>query len=210
MKYSVESRIAKGFGKRGNTVKRLPDDLAQKLLAAGEHLGGTNLDISIDDMAKLADVPRATLYYYFSGKEDLVSFFLADKMERGSIAIQKALASEGSVVERLERTLVAVMEVMNEHPTLCTEMPVAVKEAGKFESIVNDAERMMIAPFRELLIEGRATGELKVPDPSMTAISLLGAVNMVAMFQLVANGTLDVEGTAKTLIPQLLDGIVAR
>ena len=191
-------------------MKRLPEDLAQKLIAAGEHLSGTNLDVSIDDMAKLADVPRATLYYYFSGKDDLVGFFLADKMERGSIAIQKALASEGSVVQRLERTLTAIMEVMNEHPTLCTEMPVAVKESGKYETLMMEAERMMIAPFRELLIEGKATGELKVQDPAMTAISLLGAVNMVAMFQLVADGTMDVDGTASMLIPQLLEGIVAK
>ena len=133
-------------------MKRLPEDLAQKLLDASEHLEGTNLDVSIDEMAKLADVPRATLYYYFSGKDDLVGFFLADKVHRGSVAIQKAVASEGTVVERLERTLVAMMEVMNAHPTLCTEMPGAVKDAAKYESLVGDAERMMIALFRELLI----------------------------------------------------------
>lgn len=191
-------------------MKRLPEDLAQKLLEASNHLGGTNLDVSIDDIAKLADVPRATLYYYFSGKEDLIGFFLSDKLDRASVAIQKAIASEGTVVARLERTLMAMMGAMSEHPTLCTEMPAAIKEAGKYESLVGDAERMMIAPFRELLIEGKATGELVIGDVNTAAIALLGAVNMVAMFQLVQSGSIDIEATNETLIPQLIQGVIPR
>ena len=82
-------------------MKRPPEELAEKLLAVSDQLSGTDLDVSIDDIAKMADVPRATLYYYFSGKEDLISFFLSDKLHRASVAIGKAVAGEGTVVERL-------------------------------------------------------------------------------------------------------------
>lgn len=191
-------------------MKRLPEDLAQKLLEASEQLSGTNLDVSIDDVAQLADIPRATLYYYFSGKDDLLGFFLSDKLDRASVAVQKAIASEGTVVERLERTLGSVMQVMAEHPTLCTEMPVAIKEAGKFADVVNGAERLMLSPFRELLIEGKAKGELAIPDVNTAAIALVGAVNMVAMFELVQTGTLDVARANKALIPQLIQGLLPR
>ena len=191
-------------------MKRLPEDISKKLVDASEKLSGTNLDISIDDIAQLADIPRATLYYYFSGKDDLIGFFLSDKLNRASVAIQKAINSEGTVVERLEKTLISVMEAMAEHPTLCTEMPAAIKEAGKYEDVVNGADRLMLAPFRELLIEGRATGELVIPDVNTAAIALMGAVNMVAMFQLVQTGTLDVEKTNQALIPQLIQGLLPR
>ena len=191
-------------------MKRLPVDISKKLVDASEKLSGTNLDISIDDIAQLADIPRATLYYYFSGKDDLIGFFLSDKLNRASVAIQKAINSEGTVVERLEKTLISVMEAMAEHPTLCTEMPAAIKEAGKYEDVVNGADRLMLAPFRELLIEGRATGELVIPDVNTAAIALMGAVNMVAMFQLVQTGTLDVEKTNQALIPQLIQGLLPR
>lgn len=191
-------------------MKRLPEDISQKLLEASEKLSGTNLDVSIDDVAQLADIPRATLYYYFSGKDDLIGFFLSDKLNRASVAVQKAIASEGSVVERLERTLASVMQVMSEHPTLCTEMPVAIKESGKYEDVVNGADRLMLSPLRELLIEGKATGELSIPDISTAAIALMGAVNMVAMFELVQTGTLDVEKANKALVPQLIQGLLPR
>ncbi len=191
-------------------MKKLPEDLSRKLIEASEQLSGTNLDVSIDEIAQLADIPRATLYYYFSGKDDLIGFFLADKLNRASVAVQKAINSEGTVIERLEKTLGAVMAVMAAHPTLCTEMPVAIKEAGKYEDVVNGADRLMLAPFRELLIEGKATGELSIPDINTAAIALMGAVNMVAMFQLVQTGTLDVEKTNQALIPQLIQGLLPR
>lgn len=191
-------------------MKKVPEDISMKLIDASGKLSGTNLDISIDEMAQLAGVPRATLYYYFSGKDDLVGFFLTDKLNRAAAAVQKAINSEGSVVERLERTLASVMEVMAAHPTLCTEMPAAVRDAGKYEDVVNGAERLMLAPFRELLIEGKATGELIIPDVTTAAIALMGAVNMVAMFQLVQTGTLNVEKTNAALIPQLIRGLLPR
>jgi AcrR family transcriptional regulator len=191
-------------------MKRLPEDISQKLLEASEKLSGTNLDVSIDDVAQLADIPRATLYYYFSGKDDLIGFLLSDKLTRASVAVQKAIASGGTVVERLELTLGSVMQAMAEHPTLCTEMPGAIKDAGKFEDVVNGADRLMLAPFRELLIEGKATGELVIGDVNTAAIALLGAVNMVAMFQLVQTGTIDVDTTNDELIPQLIRGLLPR
>ncbi len=191
-------------------MKKLPEDLAAKLIDAGEQLSGTNLDVSIDEMAQLAEIPRATLYYYFSGKDDLISFFLQDKLNRASVAVQKAISKEGSVVERLEGALAAVLEVMAAHPTLCTEMPAAVRDAGKYEDVVNGADRLLLAPFRELLIEGKATGELVLSDVNTAAVALMGAVNMVAMFQLVQTGTLDVEKTNAALIPQLIQGLLPR
>ncbi len=191
-------------------MKKLPEDLAQKLLDASNQLSGTNFDVGIDDIAQMAGVPRATLYYYFSGKDDLIGFFLSDKLNRASVAVQKAIASEGSVVERLERTLISVMQAMAEHPTLCTEMPGAIKEAGKYEDVVNGADRLMLAPLRELLIEGKAAGELVIPDVNTAAIALMGAVNMVALFQLVQTGTIDVDKTNEALIPQLIDGLLPR
>lgn len=191
-------------------MKTPPEDLAQKLLAVSDQLTGTDLDISVDDIAKMADVPRATLYYYFSGKEDLVSFFLSDKLSRASVAIQKAVAGEGTLVERLEETLRSVMEVMAEHPALCTEMPGAVKEVAKYGEVVNEAERVMIAPFRELLIEGKASGELAIEDVDTAAVALLGAANMVGMFQLVQTGSIDVQHTNEVLIPMLIQGVLPR
>ena len=146
-------------------MKHPPEDLASKLIAASDQFVGTGLDVSIDDVALAAGVPRATLYYYFSGREDLVSFYLLHKLNSVGDAIAKAAAGEGSVRERLENMTREVLRAMAAQPALCTELPAALRTAGpNVTEIAGNAERVLMAPVRELLIEGRATGELAVAD----------------------------------------------
>lgn len=192
-------------------MKRLPEDLAAKLLDVSDELPkGRGFDITIDEMAKLAGIPRATLYYYFSGRADLVQFYLNDKLERTAQAIEKAAAGEGTLVERLESVLTAILHALAAHPRMCVELPAALKAIDEFEGVVANAQRWVLSPLREILIEGRTTGELVVPDVDLAAVSLVGALNMVGMFQIVTTGTFDAETTAQALVPQLMRGLLPR
>ena len=192
-------------------MKKPPDNLAMKLLEATDRLpeeGG--FDISIDEMARIVDVPRATLYYYFSGKDDLVEFYMNDKLERAAVAIEKAAAIEGDLVVRLEAVLMAILESLGKYPRMCVELPAAAKGLESFQSVMANAERWVVAPVREVLIEGRSTGVFDVVDPALTAVALMGALVQVGMFQVVSTGSIDVAATAEALVPQLLRGVAAR
>ena len=191
-------------------MRRPPDDLAQKLLDASEQFSGTGLDVSIDEVASMADVPRATLYYYFSGKDDLVAFFLNDKFTRVGDAVVKAVRSDGTVPERLDAALHAVLDALAAHPVICVELPAAVKQSGDYQEVMASVERVVVAPLRELLIEGRATGELEVPDPQTTAIALMGALTMVGMMQVVQTGTVDAATVGPDIIPLMINGLLKR
>ena len=192
-------------------MKWPPENLAQKLLEATDRLpekGG--FDISIDDMAKLLDVPRATLYYYFSGKDDLVEFYMNDKLERTAEAIEKAAAGGGGPSERLERVLRAILDSLAKYPRMCVELPAAAKGLDSFQSVMGNAERWVLAPLREILIEGRATGAFDVPDPAVTSVAMMGALVQVGMFQVISKGAIDADATAAALLPQILKGVSAR
>lgn len=192
-------------------MKPLPDDLATRLLEAAERLPqGDGFRASIEEMAKLSGVPRATLYYYFSGRDDLVQFFVNDKLERTAQAVEKAVAVEGSVVERLEAALVGILRAFAEYPRMCVELPGVVAETGTFGAVAANVRRAVLAPLRTLLEAGVATGELVVADPDFTAVSLAGALNMAAISQIVTTGALDADATARALVPQLIRGVVAR
>ena len=127
-------------------MKRPPDNIARKLLDATDRLpesGG--FDISIDEMAAVIGVPRATLYYYFSGKDDLVEFYLNDKLERTAEALEKAAAQEGNPEERLAGILVAIIESLAKYPRMCVELPAAAKGLDSFQSVMANAERWVMA-----------------------------------------------------------------
>ena len=191
-------------------MKTPPAELTARLIKVSDQLEGTEFDVTIDEVAKLADVPRATLYYYFSGKDDLIAFFLNEKFSLVRDAIAGAAASEGTVSERLTRAMTAILEGLEAHPPLCTELPIAVKRSGNMGEVLRNADRVIMTPLRELLIEGRATGELTVDDVELTATALMGALHFVGMMHLTTTGTLNAHAVADSLVPQLINGIRAR
>ena len=189
-------------------MKQPPEDLVEKLIGASDSFSGTGLDISMDDVAQAADVPRATLYYYFSGRDDLVNFYLTHKLESVSAAMQKAVASEGSVVDRFGAVVRAMLNAMAAQPALCTELPEALRRArSTFSEVAMKADVVMRQPLRDLLIEGRANGELDYEDLDLTIDAVLGAVGQVALIRLQMHGELDADSVGDRLIPLLMSGL---
>ena len=188
-------------------MKTPPDDIAERLVAISDELQGTGFDVTVDDVAKLADVPRATLYYYFSGKDDLVAFFLNHKIGLVETALADAARGEGGVGERVELALRAVLHAFAEHPVLCTDLPVAIHRAGNFQEVAARVDQVVLAPLRELLIEGKATGELRLREPSIVATAMVGALMQASFMQVAHSGAVDADGLAEELVPILLRGL---
>ncbi|MCZ6566745.1 MAG: TetR/AcrR family transcriptional regulator, partial [Actinobacteria bacterium] len=171
---------------------------------------GSGFDVSIEEAARIADIPRATLYYYFSGKDDLVEFYLNDLMDRTRAAIQKAAASEGTSADRLEQVMIAVIGSFAEYPKMCLELPSAIKSGQDHAALMANMDRSVMTPFREVLIEGRAAGELALIDVEVAADAIMGALHMVSMKSLIMEGVIDVEKLAGAVVPQLVNGFLPR
>lgn len=191
-------------------MKKPPEDLAEKLIAASSQFAGTGLDVSIDDVAQASGIPRATLYYYFAGKDDLLNFYLSEKLDTMSAAMEKALAAEGSVVDRLSGCIRAVLHAMAEQPALCIELPEALKRAKEnYSEVAMKADTVMRRPLRDLMIEGKATGELNVPDVDLAIDALNGAVGQVALTRLMSEDGFDPDAVADALIPLVVSGLTS-
>ncbi len=192
-------------------MKKVPEELAQKLLDASNEIPeGSGFDVSVDDIARLSDIPRATLYYYFSGKDDLVTFYVNDLMDRTRMAIQKAAASEGSAPERLTAVMRAVIGQFAEYPKMCLELPTAFKKGEEHAEVMANVDRSVMVPLRELLIEGRATGELVLTDVETAADAIMGALHMVSIKTLLTTGTIDPDELSDRVIPLLVTGLLPR
>jgi hypothetical protein len=80
---------------------------------------------------------------------------------------------------------------------------------GTAGQLMADVERTLMAPVRELLLEGQSTGELVFNDLMDTTLSLMGAVSTVSMAH-VALGTFEPDEIADRVVPQLLNGLHPR
>ena len=59
-------------------------------------------EFRIDEVAKAVEVPRATLYYYFPGKEHILAHLLASTLSEMAARLEAAASSDGTGRERLE------------------------------------------------------------------------------------------------------------
>ena len=78
-------------------MRQVPAKLASKLYGAAELIAERGLaDAKIDEIADAAGIPKATLYYYFSGKEEILAFLLGDMLKLIAGEVGNAVTSPGS------------------------------------------------------------------------------------------------------------------
>jgi len=186
-------------------VKQPPADLAERLWQVSDRFLALGSDLKIDDLAELTGVPRATIYYYFSGRDDVMSFLLAQKVERASVIVAEAAGGPGTPSDRLSRVFRAMLQQMADHPALCTRLLCWMTSAIAGQLVI-EAQGSLMAPVRALFVEGQASGEFAEIDPVDATTAVVGALSMVAMHHTV-RGDFDPDVVADTVIPRLLYGL---
>jgi TetR/AcrR family transcriptional regulator len=181
--------------------------MSERLHAVGGFVLAPDGAPSIDEVARMAGVPRTTLYYYFAGRDDLVDFLLFDKVERMGTRISSALDAETSSAGRLATLLRTVVETIADHPALCSALiaRLAVVPAG--HPLALEVAHRVLHPLAQLLREGCDTDEFDVDDPEVSANALYGAVSMAALSRSGRPEGIDAGALAASLLPQLLSSV---
>ena len=186
-------------------MKHPPADLTERLWQVSDQFLALGSDGKVDELAELSGVPRATIYYYFSGKDDVMSFLLAQKVERAGVVVAEAAMGDGPPIERLGRVFRVMLHQMADHPALCTRL-MCWMTTPTAEQLVIEAQNALLAPVRALFVEGQAAGDFPDLDPTDAITAVMGALAMVAMRHTL-NRDFNPDDVADTLIPCLLYGL---
>src|SRR5690349_7946327 len=104
----------------GSNMRQVPDAMAERLVAAATEFADRGFEATrIEDLAAVTGIPKATLYYYFDGKEDVLGFLLRRMLERADAAVSAAVAGPGSAAQRIAAVIDAQLGVMAEEPAVC-------------------------------------------------------------------------------------------
>ena len=149
---------------------------AEIVAAAERHFAERGFEATrLDDIAADVGIRRAAIFYHFGDKQELYAEVL-DEVFRGAIA---TLPSRGSVVERLEASLVGWIDYVARRPSVAR---LILREAANAqpgtESPFVRAGRAPVETFRSLIEEGVASGELKPRVDPHRFISLMGATTV--------------------------------
>jgi AcrR family transcriptional regulator len=191
-------------------MRTLPSSIAAKLGAAAELFAERGLDqTKMEDVAQATGVGKTTLYYYFTGKDDLLSYLLADALRAIAGAVEVAEAGTGSGAARLEAVIAAQLRVMNEHPAVCRALLSELGRAGRVPEIAEAIAAAYYEPVARVLAEGAADGSLRSGhDHEDALMAIFGAVTITGLHHLVRGEPIpDSAGRRVTAI--LMGGLAA-
>lgn len=162
-------------------MKNPPPDLAQRLLEVSEQVLYTDPPPRLEDVARLVGASRATLYYYFSGRDDLLSFLLTTHTQHGAQAVHDAVRPDDSPDKQLRAMVAALADYLGRHPGICAGLLGVLGGTGRMGEVLQANDARIATPLRELLARGRKTGAFAVDSPADAANAILGALLLAVL-----------------------------
>lgn len=192
-------------------MRPLPDGMRDKVLAAAQLFADHGLDATkMEDVATATGVPKATLYYYFEGKEDILAFLFKEVLDEVARAVDEAVQAEGRAVDRLRALVVAHLRVFEDLPAASLALQFDLGRAARIPLIDERIEAAYRGPVRQLLREGAADGSLRpVAHPRLVAVAVLGAVTTVGINAIALGPARPVEDVADDVLDLVLRGVGA-
>lgn len=182
--------------------------MAANLHGAADELLGSFDDLQMHDIAAAAGVARSSLYYYFTSKDDVLSFLLRSILEELTTATLEAATGPGTTADRLGAVIKAQLDHLNAHPAASQQLIANLGRAGKLPDIAAQVNEGFEAPVRRLLAEGAADGTFRsLPDEDLGATALFGAVLVIGLRALVVDGHIDTDRVLSMVGPMFWHGI---
>ncbi len=193
------SKPAQSFLGQLDTARHLADKTARRstrtrlaLLEAAQELFATRSieGVSVDDIARAADVAKGSLYNHFESKEALADALFG--MVRGHVAqlLDAAIDKSTPPPERLISGAFVILRFAIDHPE-------SVAALIKLSPQLLDEQAPLNVIARETIVEGLATGHFKGIPPDSATMLVIGA--MVVMLQ----DSIDRKKSVKRLIARI-------
>jgi len=193
-----------------HTVRPLPDRLASRLPAAAEVFAAAGIeDARIEDVAAATGIPKATLYYYFSGKEEVLAWLLEQILDSITREVERAIAAEGTAADRLRAVIRAQFATLAEHPATCRILLSETRRVDRLPEVSAALREAFHGPVERLLAEGARDGSLRSVDVETAAAATFGAISGVGTHYLLAEVELDPERWASDVEAIVLEGLRA-
>ena len=163
---------------------------------------------SMQDIADAVHLQKASLYYHFSSKQEILVAILDQALDIINNRLETVRLQSLSADEKLRQAMVSYMQTIAENQNLAAVLLLEMRSLDpelktrqasrreKFESVWN-----------ELIIEGKQQGIFNNVDPSLTGRAILGVMNWtVTWFR--RDGARSAKEIANLYANLLLDGLL--
>ncbi len=191
-----------------NAIRPLPDELADRIDLAAPVFADNGLDATrIDDLAKATGIPRATLYYYFPGKEHILAHLLSRTLRQMTAKLSDVASEPGTGRERLARLVREHLVFIGEHGPTYRLLFAELGRAASLVDIAAGVDLAILSPIRQALRDGNNDGSLRVDDVSAASSVVYGTVLVTGMQHLLLGNKGDLGDRAEAVSKVILHGI---
>ena len=190
-------------------MRAVPDSIAERLEPAATVFASRGFDQTrLEDLAEVTGVPRATLYYYFAGKEEILAWLIRRTLAAITEAVGAAAAGEGRASERLEAIMTAMLRTMSAHPDTCTLLTSESGRIMRMPELGAAIQHGFHLPVQRVLSEGQSDGSLRPRESTETTSSVIwGAVFAAGIHYQVVSQKIDPEVVGPQVVELLLGGL---
>ncbi|MCW2784962.1 MAG: TetR family transcriptional regulator [Marmoricola sp.] len=169
-------------------MRKVPAQIASKLHLALPLIAEQGLEqTKIDEIADTAGIPKATLYYYFSGKEEILAFLFEDMLTAIADEASIAMGTEGTAVERLEAVVATQIRLLTQNRALGSALIGDLGRISRSPALVDSLQSAFYTPVENLLIEGAGDGSLRaIANPLLGSMTIFGSVIMSILVTVIA------------------------
>ncbi|WKG03949.1 TetR/AcrR family transcriptional regulator [Mycolicibacterium sp. HK-90] len=190
----------------GRTV---PPAVAEKLYAATDLIAARGLEkTKIEDIATASGVPKATLYYYFKGKDDILAFLFRDALDALARDVAAAADAPGPGRDRLAAVVQAQVAHTMNRPATAQALVGDLGRAIRLPELASAVQEAFYDPIARVLRAGSEDGSLRsLADPQSAAITVFGAIMMTAVLHNVINSGKTHDEVAREVMHLMLTGL---
>lgn len=187
----------------------MPASVANKLYAASDLIAHSGLaNTKIEDIAAASGVPKATLYYYFTGKDEILAFLLRDSLSLLAQEVADAADAPGSGRERLAAVITVQIAHTMDRPGSSRALVGDLGRAIRLPELATAVQEAFYDPIARVLHAGAADGSLRsLDDAEAGAVSIFGAIMMTAMLHNLIKSDKAVAEVAGGVIDLIVNGL---
>jgi len=139
---------------------------------------------TMEDIAAEAGFGKASLYFYFKGKEEVFLSLIKDGLERQKNLLKEVMNRQLSNVEKLEAVLAKFFEYVQENREF---MRIVHSESQKlYATTLREVRSSIIREHKKrtegiasIIREGIKSGEFRKVEPTLAAASFMGIIRSV-------------------------------
>ncbi len=159
-------------------IKRKERKRERLLEVAAELFSKKNYhEVMMDDVARLTDVAKGTVYNYFSSKEELYFTIMSSKLENLNTSLKNKIASEISIIDSLHTYVIHLYMFMMKYQNFFL---IYQKEYMNAQNEFCDELRTMSDELKSILSDviykGKRENQFRDVDESFTVKLVLGSI----------------------------------